>query len=477
MLVPALLAGLAVALLLAARAPRLSTVTQAVGVVVVGYVLGYEFWHADAGPIPLTLERVALAGVVGLAAWRIGVGKSPRPVPIGLDWAIGLLCAYLTVSCLLSKPGDGVELPTSPLFRLVVSFWAPAALYAVLRTSVVDGVAARRLMTLLACLGVYLGVTALLETAGVWSLVFPRYIANPDIGLHFGRARGPALNSVSLGVHLVVCCAAAWLLIPRASRPMQLFWFGACGLMTLAVLLTYTRSTWLGLMGTVLVVTCLQLPQVWRTPTFVTASALGLLLLVVGKDAIVELKREDSGAVSAHSVQQREAFAYVSAQMVRDDPLWGVGFGRFYDKKMPYLTDRRQSFELESIRPLHHHNTLLGLLVETGLLGLVAFLTVLAGMAWVGWRLAHDAGVSSDCNRLGLLGLGAVVNYLPSALFHDLSLIHSEQWLLFTVAGAATGCWLNAERAAAPLTDSLRFTSPLDAPPADAPPPIAAAVA
>lgn len=465
MLVPALIAGFAVALLLATRAPRLSIVAQVIGVVVIGYVLGYDVWHADAGPIPLTLDRLALAVVVGLALWRLWVGEAPRPVPIGLDWSIALLCGWLTVSCLLNKPGDEVHLPTPPLFRLVVSFWAPAALYAVLRTSVIDDAAARKLMTLLACLGVYLGVTALLETAGVWSLVFPRYIANPELGLHFGRARGPALNSVSLGVHLVVCCAAAWLLIPRSSRPMQAFWFGACGLMAIGVLLTYTRSTWLGLMGAVLVVTCLQLPKIWRLPTFATASILGLLLLVVGKDAIVELKREDSGAVSAHSVQQREAFAYVSAQMFRDRPLWGVGFGRFYDKKMPYLTDRRQSFELESIRPLHHHNTLLGLLVETGMLGLVAFLAVLAGMAWVGWRLAHDPTVSADCNRLGLLCIGAVVNYAPSALFHDLSLIHSEQWLLFTVAGAATGCWLNADRSAASPQDALPFPSPADAPP------------
>jgi hypothetical protein len=104
------------------------------------------------------------------------------------------------------------------------------------------------------------------------------------------------------------------------------------------------------------------------------------------------------------------------------------------------------------------------------MLGLAAFLTVLAGMAWVGWRLAHDPDVSSDCNRLGLLGLGAVVNYLPSALFHDLTLIHSEQWLLFTVAGAAAGCWLHADRSAAPSDNASRgaalaFPSPGDAAP------------
>lgn len=449
MLVPALILGLAVALLMAWLLPRASTVTQTAGVVLVGYVLGYDVWHADAGPIPLTLDRLALVGLVGVSLWRAWNGLLPRAFPIGLDWLIGLLCGWLTVSCLLNKPPDDVTLPTSPLFRLVVSFWAPATLYAVLRTSRVDAAGARRLMTALGCLGVYLGVTALLETAGAWSLVFPRYIANPELGLHFGRARGPALNSVSLGVHLSVCCAAAWLLLPRASRGMQVFWFGVCLLTGFGVLLSFTRSTWIGLAGAAVTVMCLQLPRAWRAPAFATACVLGGLLLVVGKDAIVGLEREDSGSVSAHSVQQRAAFAYVSAQMFRDYPLFGAGFGRYYDKKLPYLTDRRQSFELESIRPLHHHNTFLGLLVETGMVGLAAFVAVLAGFGWVGWRLAHDPTVGGECNRLGLLLVGATVNYLPSALFHDLSLVHSEEWLLFTIAGAATGCWLHAPRCAA----------------------------
>lgn len=453
MLVAAVLIGLAVALLFATLAPRLSPVTQAALVLVIGYVLGYDTWHADAGPIPLTLDRLALGALVAASIWKLYRGEAPTPRPIGLDWTIGLVCGWLTISCLLNKPPETVELPTSPLFRLVVSFWAPAALYAVLRTSVIDGPAARRFLLVLACLGLYLSFTALMETLQVWALVFPRYISNPDLGLHYGRARGPMLNSVSLGVQLAACTAAAWLLIPRASRAMQLFWLGGCGVMSLGVLLTMTRSTWAGLAAAAVTVICLQLPKPWRGPTFATTCVLGLLLLVVGKDALLELKREDSGAVSAHSAQQRLAFVQVSQQMLADNPLWGVGFGRYYDKKLPYLTDRRQWFELESIRDLHHHNTFLSVLVETGMLGLAAYLAVLGGFVWVGWRLAHDPRVEPDCRRLGLLLIGVVVNYLPSAAGHDLTLVHTEQWLLFAVGGAATGCWLNQRHTGRGLLD------------------------
>lgn len=464
MLVPALLIGVAVVLLVAALATRSVNITLTLVVLVVGYVFGYDVWHADAGPIPLTLDRLALIGLVALAGWRLWKGDTPTPQPIALDWAIALVCGWLTVSCVLNRPGEGVPVPTSPLFRLVVSFWAPACLYAVLRTSAINAVTARRLMIGVGALGLYLAATAVLETFGVWSLVFPRYIADPELGLHYGRARGPALNSVSLGVHLGVCTAAAWLLIPGARKPMQLVWLAGAVLMSFGVLLTFTRSTWLGLAGAAVTVLCLQLPRAWRTTAFVSAVVAAGLFLAVGKDALVGLEREDSGAVSAHSVQQRTAFAYVSMQMFRDHPLGGVGFGRFYDKKLPYLTDRRQSFELESLRDLHHHNTFLSLLTETGMLGLAAYLAVLAGFAHVGWRLAHHPSAEPDCRRLGLLLLGVLMVYLPSALFHDLTLVHSDQWLLFAIAGAATGCWISVAGAGATAPSPLANRHPAAAP-------------
>ena len=76
--------------------------------------------------------------------------------------------------------------------------------------------------------------------------------------------------------------------------------------------------------------------------------------------------------------------------MFKDNPIFGVGFGRFFDRKLPYLSDRSQDFELESLRPLHHHNTLLSLLTETGMIGLAAFIALLVAWARMAWSLAKD---------------------------------------------------------------------------------------
>jgi O-antigen ligase len=149
------------------------------------------------------------------------------------------------------------------------------------------------------------------------------------------------------------------------------------------------------------------------------------------------MERENSVGDAAHSVQQRAAFAYVSWHMMQDHPLWGVGFGRFYDQKMPYLQDRRQSFELESIRDLHHHNTFLSFATETGLMGIAGFLAILASWTAYSWRLSFDNVRPAMARDWGRLAVAVVLAYLPSAAFHDVTLLPQMQWLLYFVAGGA----------------------------------------
>ena len=94
------------------------------------------------------------------------------------------------------------------------------------------------------------------------------------------------------------------------------------------------------------------MPQRLRLPAFGAASVVGLVLVAASWSSVMGLKREGSAEEAEHSVNQRESFAYVSWQMFKDHPLFGVGFGHFYEAKMPYLSDRRQEVELESIRSL-----------------------------------------------------------------------------------------------------------------------------
>jgi N-acetylglucosaminyldiphosphoundecaprenol N-acetyl-beta-D-mannosaminyltransferase len=160
------------------------------------------------------------------------------------------------------------------------------------------------------------------------------------------------------------------------------------------------------------------------------------------------MSRKDSDESAEHSVYQRASFVYVSMRMFRDAPIFGCGFGRFYDLKLPYLADRSQPFELESLRTLDHHNTFLSILTETGLIGLALFVGLLIAWARAAWQLYCRAPEPWQ-RAQGLFALAAIIVYIASALFHDLTLTTHEHWLLFFSAGVSVAL-IARSRVAAP---------------------------
>jgi N-acetylglucosaminyldiphosphoundecaprenol N-acetyl-beta-D-mannosaminyltransferase len=407
---------------------------------VVSYVLGYEFWNAHIGPLPLTLDRLLLVGLLTACVirWRLGQ-LSPRPF-VASEYALVALTLVVVTSALLSGQPDITDGVTSKWGRLLTSFIIPATLYVVVRQL---GISRREWMVLLTgfvVLGIYLSFTALCEVTAHWSLVFPRYIADPYRGIHFGRARGPELNSVSLGMCLTTCFWCAYSLLWRIDqRWKQLALVALMPLIAIAVYFSYTRSTWLGLAATAILVAAIQIPRRWRVPTFTMAAIAVVLIVGSAWTNLIGLQREGTAGDAEHSVDQRKSFAYVSWQMFRDHPVFGVGFGRFYDQKLRYLSDRSQEFELESIRSLHHHNSLLSVLTETGMVGLAAFVSVMAVWIRSAWRLVRAQNLPRWARAHGVLMLTIILNYLCSALFHDLTLLPSQHLLLFAFAGLTAG--------------------------------------
>ncbi len=408
--------------------------------IALGYVLGPPLWSADIGPLPLTPDRVLLAGLgaLGLLHWR--TGKLRPGVMTGYDWLLLTALAYFTLRCVVTGAAPTIEgAAVKPLWKLVTAFWIPASLYLAARVAPRTEKAWRTALGTLAGLGVLLSLTAFAEIGKQWWAVFPRYIANPELGTHFGRARGPALNSASLGITLTICFWAAWMLVSRSTRVWQLALAGALVAMAGGVFFTYTRSTWLGLTGGLATIPLVQMPARWRLPAALGMGLCGVLAAAALAHSVTDLSRQDTDGSAEHSVYQRASFVYVSMRMFRDAPVFGCGVGRFYDKKIPYLADRSQQLELESLHKLDHHNTLLSVLVETGFVGFALFVGLLAVWGRAAWRLARDATRDAWQRRQGLFALATLLTYLASALFHDLTLSPTEHWFLFFAAGMTVG--------------------------------------
>jgi O-antigen ligase len=442
----------------AVYAQRCSLWAACAGFAAVGYVFGPPLLTVRAGPLPLTVDRLLLVGLCGVVICHWRLGRLRVGAMTGFDWLLIALVGYLTVRCALTPepPADGSSV--KPWWRLISAFWIPAAVYFAARSAPASERSWRVMLWILTALGTWLSFTAFAEIGRQWWAVFPRYIADPTLGTHFGRARGPALNSASLGVFVTICFWAAWMVRSRLSRPAQLAVMGALVAMAAAVYFTYTRSTWLGLAAGLVVVPWLQLPRQWRGVLAVGALTAAVFGIAVFGERITNLSRKDSDASAEHSVYQRASFVYVSMRMFYDAPIFGCGFGRFYDLKEPYLADRSQQLELESLRTLDHHNTFLSLLTETGLIGFALFIALLLGWTMVAWRLVRREAPGSWRQLQGLLTLVTLLTYVASALFHDLTLSPTDHWLLFLVAGVSAGLVAQSReavaKAAAPLACS-----------------------
>jgi hypothetical protein len=73
-------------------------------------------------------------------------------------------------------------------------------------------------------------------------------------------------------------------------------------------------------------------------------------------------------------------------------------------------------------------------LTETGMIGLTAFVAVFVACGLSAWRLAINLAASPWVRAQGVLMLALIANYLCSAVFHDLTLLPSQELLLFVFA-------------------------------------------
>ncbi len=397
-----------------------------------------EFLSADLAGLTWTIDRLCLVciAVQLVLSWRGGQVQFRKLE--SLDVAMALFMLWL-VARTITQPFGSV-LPDQPatLMHLVNGYWIPFFLYGVLRTSRLESQQLKWPLFVLLSLGVYLGVTAVLETAKLWGLVYPRFIGDPTIGIHFGRARGPMLQSVRLGVALLTCLASltvytVWL------QPLKRVSWGAFltvgPIMAAGLMLTLTRSVWMGLGLIAVVLAGLCLHGIPRRAAFVGMLFAALAILIVKGDDLVAFKREYSAAETRESTYMRAAFAYVSLEMFRDRPVTGFGFNQFQVYNRPYLADRSTDIRLESIRGYVHHNSFLSLLVDLGIVGFALYAFVGLAAVVQCYTLWQARGAPKWARGLSLVALCIGGVHLIQMAFHEVSFSTIENGFLFAALG------------------------------------------
>jgi putative inorganic carbon (HCO3(-)) transporter len=289
----------------------------------------------------------------------------------------------------------------------------------------------RILLGSLVAVGGYLAVTAILERLKITELVFPRYINDPHVGTHFGRARGPFVEAGADGLALFACSVAAAVALTLWRRP----WQRVCAaivvvLAPVGLLLTVTRSVWLAaVVGTFVAV--VTTPGLRRLAVPIAAFGVGAVLvafaLIPGVRDQVRERQSNKG-----SVQERQNTTAAGLRMIADRPLIGFGWDRGNDRIEPY-------FRLDPNIPLKgqaagFHNVYLQYGVGLGVIGLGLWLLGIA-MA-IGGALGRDAPPTVRPWQVGLkafIGAWAIVGLSTPGSYSF------STFLLWTWAGVAMG--------------------------------------
>lgn len=412
---------------------RGSLVVGCLGVILSICCFGYEFLHFEPS---LTIDRLLLVAVVSMYVMQRPIGRlDPKPFTatdaVTIGFVVYLICSMFTCDWQQTLKGH-----QTPLWRWIGGYLTPLILYWCAKQAPWSERTARYVQASFVVFGVYLGFTAVCEIAQAWALVFPKYIANPKVGLHFGRARGPMVHGVSFGHYQGVCLLAAWLCWLRAKGIWRVVLTCTVPIMLAGVFLSYTRSVWMGTGLGLVAVLAMTLHGRARTAVLGSIALSAMLVGLTMMDKIGGFQREQSASDTRESADMRVSFAYVSWQMFLDRPLFGFGFGRFPVDKLPYLQDRSVDLKLEKLRPYVHHNNFLSILTDTGLVGLALFLAMFGFWLRDAWRTYRSDAPVWVKHQSALL-VGGIGVYVMQCLFHELSYTPLDNTLLFFLAGCA----------------------------------------
>ena len=283
-------------------------------------------WKYMGLPELVAPDRLLIAAAIATVVLRAPQVRDRAPIELRpIHWLLAITVAYIAASALAA----GTFFEKAALLRLVDRVGiVPFLLFAL--SPVIFATARHRSMLLgfLVAVGLYLSLTSFFEALGVTALVFPRYISDPAIGIHQGRARGPFLEAVGNGVAiytaLVAAVIAAKTWTGRWQRNAAVLTAVLC---TAALLFTLTRSVWIGSAAATLV-TMLVHPGLrrWLLPAAVAAALMiaASIAVIPGLGAKVQARESQQGPVWDRLNLSRAALNMAEAR-----PLFGFGWERF----------------------------------------------------------------------------------------------------------------------------------------------------
>lgn len=414
-------------------AHRVSLQLVALGVLILGTILG-PYFFAVQGPILFSIDRILWFAMLALFGLRCLTDRT-QPIRLNrMDWLIVLWVGWLLVSTILARSSTS---GTEPLARWIFYALWPLGMYIVTRFSRLSQSELNVVQTSMIGLGVYLGLTALAEKWELNSLVFPKFIIDPQYIEFLGRGRGPLLNPTGNGFLLSITIAAMLIAFQHRGRLGRIGYGLAILIGSGGVYATLTRSVWIAAAAAISLTQLNRISRgvrIWALgAAVVSATAIGIGF----KDQILNLKRDKhlSASASAESIELRPMLAIIAFEMFKDRPLTGVGYGHYFEHNEQYAQSPRWELPLRKATSYHQHNVLLSYLVDSGLIGAGLLITLLISWGCKSWQLACSSSACRQAQDTGLMMMATLCSYLLNGMFQDVSIIPMLNMYLFYFAG------------------------------------------
>jgi len=418
----------------------------------ISLALAAEVLNGNAKLLPLHLpiapDRVLIAAavgtmVLGFPSYRASRSIVWRPVHA----LLAATAAYATVSALAAH----TLFHSGGLFALLDRLGVVPFLVFALAPLVFGTRRARdTLLMVLVVLGLYLGVLAIAEGLHLNWLVWPSYIKDPSVGLHFDRARGPFAEAVANGLGLYECavaCAVAWWL--WRGRPWARPVAGLASVLCLTgTIFTLTRAVWLAtIVATLVAMLFNHRTRALLAPTLgVALAALALAVFFVPGFAHSAHQRQNDQL----PIWDRYNSNAAAIRAIEANPLFGVGWQAWQQRNTPYLK-QSPNYPLTG-DAIEIHNVALSHAAELGLVG--AGLWTAAFVAGIGGAIFRRGPAELDPWRLAMVAIA--VNWMVVAGFGPLSYPFPNLLLWLWAGICSLGHLSTREDPARPTADFVR---------------------
>jgi len=403
-------------------------------------ILDWPDWKIDlAGFFNLTVPRLIFLAALPIFGLHFLSRRGRIRLDRGILWAMLALLFYCGVSASFAGwRAATYDVATAPYYRFLGSMLFPFLMFFLVYNTIRDE---RQIYWALGAMVVYgwyalyisyLQYAANLGWASAREFIWPKYINDSTWGIHFDRSRGAFAGSPPQAF-LLVCLFYVDLFLIQKLKEHSIYRtvLALQAILTPpAIFFTGLRSGYLAflLCGIIWCATALR-----HRLGLAKMTLAGLALFVIAAVSWERLTGGDrmkGGLAQKSPIVSRLILLEQTWEIVRQKPLFGVGFGHFVDAQQQLERDPG-SLAGMSYGALVEHNLFLNMLAETGAVGLALTVLILILLVRQSIRLfvKLPPDVPGPLSRMFVILFWVLLaNFVTDAMFRD------PLWDVFTNA-------------------------------------------